>query len=93
VTTRAVRPLSARYGACAVGALVVSVWLVNLTACVTSAPPMRTAGPMAVGLEGVPVVSYGVRDCAAGAARLERAWAPTGHLMLRLRPEPGWEPR
>lgn len=27
------------------------------------------------------------------AARLERAWAPTGHLILRLRPEPGWEPR
>ncbi len=29
----------------------------------------------------------------AEAVRLERAWAPTGHLMLRLRPEPGWEPR
>jgi hypothetical protein len=28
----------------------------------------------------------------ADLARIERSWEPTGHLMLRVRPAPGWRP-
>jgi len=88
VSAWAVRPLSARHEACAVGALVVSACLVSLTACDTSAPPSRTAGPLAVGLEGVPTVPYGVRDCAAGAlAEVLAYWGdpvPVDDLDARL---------
>jgi hypothetical protein len=63
------------------GALAIAVSLSAAAGCVTSAPPNQAAGPTAGGLEGVPVEPYGVRDC-----------VPAGHLMLRVRPAPGWRP-